>query len=164
MIRLVALDLDGTLLTSQNAVSPATQAAIIAGRGARHSCHHCHGTAALLRREAVAETLGLSLPLILHGGAVIQESATGTVQYEDLIPPETARAVLGVLLAHGHQPVLYESPAHGGRLFAGPATQTTARRAPTSKTGADAQWRIILYALTYAALAEQTNLLSIAAF
>lgn len=163
VIRLVALDLDGTLLTSQNTVSPATHAAIIqaVARGV-------HVTIATGRRlyaaRAVAETLGLSLPLILHGGAVIQESATGAVRYEDVIPPDTTRMVLDMLLAHGHQPVLYESPAHGGRLFAGPRE---ADNGPTHSYLEDRGGRAVadnLMRLAHTALAEQTHLLSIAAF
>jgi len=163
MIRLVALDLDGTLLTSQNTVSPQTRAAITeaVARG-------IHVTIATGRRlyaaRAVAETLGLSLPLILHGGAVIQESATGEVRYEDTIAPETARTVLDVLLAHGHQPVLYESPAHGGRLFTGPRE---ADNSPTRSYLEDRGGRAVADSLVrrdHATLAAQAHLLSIAAF
>ena len=118
-IRLIALDVDGTLLTSAGEVSPAVRAAIreAVARGV-------HVTLATGRRlyaaRAYAETLGFRLPLILHGGAVIQESSTGAVLYEDAIPPDVLREAVAISLTHGYQPVLLESPAHGGRLYTGP--------------------------------------------
>jgi Cof subfamily protein (haloacid dehalogenase superfamily) len=83
-----------------------------------------HVTLATGRRffaaRELAETLGLRLPLILHGGGVIQESATGAVLYEDAIPPRTLAEAVALCLGNGYQPVLLESPAHGGRLYTGP--------------------------------------------
>lgn len=118
-IRLIALDVDGTLLTSAGEVSPAVRAAI---RDA--AAQGVHVTLATGRRlyaaREIAESLGLRLPLILHGGAVIQESATGAVLYEDAIPPAVLREAVAISRAHTYQPVLLESPAHGGRLYTGP--------------------------------------------
>lgn len=162
MIRLVALDLDGTLLTSQNEVSPASRAAI-----ADAVTRGIHVTIATGRRlysaKVVAETLGLSLPLILHNGAIIQDSVTGAALYEDRIPPETAREVQRILLAHGQQPVVYESPTHGGRLFTGSAT---ADNAPTRYYLEDRGGKAVADALVrveYSALPSE-NILSLAVF
>lgn len=118
-IRLIALDVDGTLLTSAGEVSPAVHAAIreAVARGV-------HVTLATGRRlhtaREIAESLGLRLPLILLGGGVIQESSTGAVLYEDAIPPDVLREAVAISRVHGYQPVLLESPAHGGRLYTGP--------------------------------------------
>jgi len=162
MIRLVALDLDGTLLTSHNEVSPASRTAI-----ADAVARGIHVTIATGRRlyaaRAVAETLGLSLPLILHGGAIIQNSATGAALYEDRIPSDVVRTVRDILLAHGLQPVLYESPAHGGRLFTGPAT---ADNAPTRYYLEDRGGSAVADALVrveHSALPSE-NMLSLAVF
>jgi Cof subfamily protein (haloacid dehalogenase superfamily) len=118
-IRLIALDVDGTLLTSAGEVSPAVRGAIreVVARGV-------HVTLATGRRlyaaREYADALGFRLPLILHGGAVIQESSTGAVLYEDALPPDVLRETVAISLSHGFQPVLLESPAHGGRLYTGP--------------------------------------------
>jgi len=118
-IRLIALDIDGTLLTSAGEISPAVRAAIreAVARGV-------HVTLATGRRlyaaRVYAEMLGFHLPLILHGGAVIQESSTRAVLYEDAIPPDVLREAVSISRVHGYQPVLLESPAHGGRLYTGP--------------------------------------------
>lgn len=163
MIRLVALDMDGTLLTSQGDVSPAVRAAV--RRAVRMNVHVTIATGRrwYSAREAAA-LLALTLPLIVHNGALIQESATGAVQYEDVLPADTTRDTLSLLLAHGCQPVLYESPAHGGRLITGPRE---ADNTPTryyledrgGKAGADTVARV-----APAMLGEADTILSIAVF
>jgi Cof subfamily protein (haloacid dehalogenase superfamily) len=117
-IRLVALDVDGTLLDPREEVRPRVRAAIreaIAGG--------CLVTLATGRRfvgaSHIAEDLGLALPLILHGGAVVQNSATGAVIYQDPLEPDTVEALLRLLLP-GSPVAVYESPAFGGRVLSGP--------------------------------------------
>jgi len=117
-IRLIALDVDGTLLTSAGEVSPGVRAAI-----REAEARGVHVTLATGRRlhaaREIAESLGLRLPLILLGGGLIQESSTGAVLYEDAIPPNVLAEAVGIVHAHGYQPVLLESPAHGERLYTG---------------------------------------------
>ena len=156
-IRLIALDVDGTLLTSAGEVSPAVRAAIRAAveRGV-------HVTLATGRRlyaaRAYAEALGFRLPLILHGGAVIQESSTGTVLYEDTIPPDVLVQSVAIILAHGYQPVLLESPVHGGRLHTGPvaADNRATREYLTPRDG--------VTRTDHATLPALGNILSVATF
>src|SRR5947209_4555296 len=92
-IRLVALDVDGTLLTSAGEVSPAVRAAVRAA-----AARGVHVTLATGRRlyaaREYAELLGFRLPLILHGSAVIQESASGAVLYEDALPPDVLQEAI----------------------------------------------------------------------
>lgn len=118
-VRLIALDVDGTLLTSAGEISPVVRAAIRAA-----VAQGVHVTLATGRRlyaaREIAESLGLHLPLILLGGGVIQESSTGAVLYEDAIPPDVLAESVGIVRTHSYQPVLLESPAHGGRLYTGP--------------------------------------------
>jgi len=122
--RLVALDCDGTVVRPDGTISPrvveAVRAAVAAG---------CRVTLATGRRfpaaSRVAAALGLRAPLILHNGCVIQDSATAAVLYEDALDPDRLAPTVEHALAHGQQPVLYESPARGGRLFVGPAELDT---------------------------------------
>lgn len=71
-IRLVALDIDGTLLTTRKTITPRTRAAI-------HRVHHRGGRIVLVtgrRYPSAAQVradLGLRLPLILHNGALVIE-------------------------------------------------------------------------------------------
>lgn len=117
MIRLIALDVDGTLLDPTDVVRPRVRAAI------REAIDiGCLVTLATGRRfvgaRDIAIDLGLALPLILHGGAVIQDSATAAVIYQDPLAPETVEAVVRLFLGLDRQTVVYESPAFGGRLYA----------------------------------------------
>jgi hydroxymethylpyrimidine pyrophosphatase-like HAD family hydrolase len=118
-IRLIALDVDGTLLDPHEEVRPRVRAAI------REAIERgCLITLATGRRFAgashIAEDLGLALPLILHGGSVVQDSATGAVIYQDPIEPDAVEGLLRMLLPD-HPVAIYESPAFGGRVFTGPA-------------------------------------------
>jgi Cof subfamily protein (haloacid dehalogenase superfamily) len=110
-IRLVALDVDGTLLDPEEQVTPRVRAAVQAARDAG-----CIVTLATGRRfvgaREVALDLGLRLPLVLHGGAVVQDSESGAVIYQDPMPPETIAKVVETVVAHGQEPIVYESPAH----------------------------------------------------
>jgi hydroxymethylpyrimidine pyrophosphatase-like HAD family hydrolase len=117
-IRMVALDVDGTLLDPSEEVRPRVRGAIreAIDRG-------CLVTLATGRRFAgashIAEELGLALPLILHGGAVVQDSASGAVIYQDPLEPDTVAELLRLLLP-SLPVVVYECPGFGGRVLAGP--------------------------------------------
>jgi Cof subfamily protein (haloacid dehalogenase superfamily) len=92
-IRLIALDLDGTLLTEDHRLTPATEAAIAVARGQGY-----HITLATNRMEAsarlFAERLSLTEPIISYGGALMR-SLDGAPPLLDLrIGRETARAAL----------------------------------------------------------------------
>jgi hydroxymethylpyrimidine pyrophosphatase-like HAD family hydrolase len=115
---MVALDVDGTLLDPGEEIRPRVRAAI------REAIDGgCLVTLATGRRFAgashIAEDLGLALPLILHGGAVVQDSASGAVIYQDPLEPDTVDALLRLLLPD-NPVVVYESPAFGGRVLSGP--------------------------------------------
>lgn len=92
-IRLIALDLDGTLLAEDHRLSPATEAAIAEVRRRGYLV-----TLATNRMEAsarlFAERLELNQPIISYGGALLQ-GLDGSPPLLDLrIERETARAAL----------------------------------------------------------------------
>ncbi|HEV8633618.1 MAG TPA: HAD family hydrolase [Chloroflexota bacterium] len=74
----------------------------------------------LVTAQALAADLALRLPLILHSGAVIQDSASGAVIYQDAMEPDTVAGVVEAIGRHGFPPIVYESPANGGRLYTNP--------------------------------------------
>lgn len=118
-IRLIALDVDGTLLDPSEQITDRVREAIQAVREAG-----CLLTLATGRRLAsaqeIAADLELRLPLILHSGAVIQDSVGGAVIYQDAIEPETVAELVVAIGRRGLPPIVYESPANGGRVFTGP--------------------------------------------
>jgi Cof subfamily protein (haloacid dehalogenase superfamily) len=92
-IRLVALDIDGTLLTQDHRLTPATEAAVAAALSKGYRI-----TLATNRMEAsarlFAERLGLTEPIISYGGALLR-GPDGSHPLLDLrIERDTARAAL----------------------------------------------------------------------
>jgi Cof subfamily protein (haloacid dehalogenase superfamily) len=104
VIRLLALDIDGTLLRSDRTISPRTLEAIARARA--------HGVRLVLvtgRRypsaRRVAEGLGGVVPLVLHNGALVVED--GVVLRCRPLAREAARAAIAVGRAAGAEPVLH---------------------------------------------------------
>src|SRR5215467_9627243 len=103
-IRLIALDIDGTLLNPQFKISPADLAAL------RRT--HQRGIEVLLvtgRRHTfalpIAQQLGFDLWLISSNGAVTR-SLAGETFHCDLLPRETCRELVGVMREFRGQTVL----------------------------------------------------------
>ena len=111
-IRLVATDLDGTLLNSQRQVSEATRAALAAAaaRGVQFAVvtgRRVHSARPLL------EQIPCPLTLIASNGALIV-SPSGEVIHQNFLPREVARAALQLTPAHRPYAVLiFDCPGHG---------------------------------------------------
>ena len=103
-IRLIAVDIDGTLLNPQFQISPADLTAL---RNA-----HAEGIEVILvtgRRHAfalpIAQQLGFDLWLICSNGAVTR-SLSGETFHRDLLPQQTCRDLCGVMQEFRGQTVL----------------------------------------------------------
>jgi hypothetical protein len=111
--RLLALDIDGTLLTSGKGISPRTRAAVLAAREAG-----AHVVLVTGRRHPaarlVAEDLGGEIPLVLHNGALIVEAGV-VMRCRPLASAVAAEAVRAGRRA-GADPVLHCGHAGEGRL------------------------------------------------
>ncbi len=113
MVKLVAMDIDGTLLTSSRTISPATRIAIrqVLDRGVRivlvtgRSFSHA---------RPFAEELGLPTPLILHNGALVKDLA-GRVLQAHLLESETAREIIRRARRHQVDLICFEDPEGEGR-------------------------------------------------
>jgi len=123
--KLLALDVDGTLLTSRATVSPGTLSALDRARA--------HGMAVTLatgRRLAtawpLADQLGIALPLILQGGAQIVDAGTATVLYSNPLPSARVADLVRIAVAESVQPILYEDRAVAQHLLTGPAARDSA--------------------------------------
>ena len=113
-VRLVALDIDGTLLRSDKTISPRTRDAIDQARregvrlvlvtGRRHPS-----------ARRVAEDLGGGVPLVLHNGALVMEG--GSVLRCRPLPRAAARRAIHAGRAEGREPVLHCGAAGEGFLL-----------------------------------------------
>ena len=100
MYRLLALDLDGTLLTPQKTITPRTYEAIRQAVAAGMTLVIATGqTLDVLR--SVCANLPLKVPQIIYNGAVIADIQSGTVLYERLVPPEYILSTLELLHNNG---------------------------------------------------------------
>ena len=118
--RLLAIDIDGTLLDSQSQLRPRVRAALRRAieRGVRVLL--CTGRR---YRSAlpVAREAGLDLPLVCHSGALVKDTSTHTtLRSTSLTRPELS-ALLDALDAVGFTPLVYTDTFEQGRDFVVPA-------------------------------------------
>jgi hypothetical protein len=103
-IRLVALDIDGTLLRSDKSLAPRTRAAVDAARARGVRVVLVTGRRYPSARR-VAEDLGGEVPLILHNGALVV--AAGLVLRCRALPRAAACDAIATGRAAGFEPVVH---------------------------------------------------------
>ena len=99
-IRLIALDLDGTLLDSRGRLSARNRSAIEAARSRGARVALVTGRRFRDARPLALE-LGLDVPLISHNGALTKHARSLETVSAVLMPLEAARAVVRIGRAHG---------------------------------------------------------------
>jgi Cof subfamily protein (haloacid dehalogenase superfamily) len=114
-IRLIALDLDGTLLNSRGELSAGNRAAIEAARGRGVSVALVTGRRFRDARPVALE-LGLDVPVIAHNGALTKHARTLETVAAVLMPLEAARAVVRVGRAHGADALVSDDHVGQGTL------------------------------------------------
>lgn len=106
MYRLLALDIDGTLLDGSREMSDATVEAVhhAAGRGVRVTV--CTGRSLPSTREAVRH-LPLNAPYVLNNGAVIYDDPARRARYLRNLPNHLAMDAVRVFRCIGFHPIVY---------------------------------------------------------
>ena len=103
-IRLIAIDIDGTLLTPQREITPRTKAAIKAAQDAGIIV-----TLATARRyyntRPIADELGLAIPLILYDGGVTIQHPAGTLLQKHLLAANIGQQAVDIMRQYTVQPV-----------------------------------------------------------
>ncbi len=106
LIKLIAMDVDGTLFGDDLIVSPRNLAAIQAARA-----RGVHVTIATGRTfsatRALAATLGIDAPLICYQGAWVRDPANGTTLLHATVARPLATEVIGLARAAGQQCNVY---------------------------------------------------------
>ncbi|HLQ32996.1 MAG TPA: HAD family hydrolase [Chloroflexota bacterium] len=118
-IKAVAIDIDGTLVSPEQDVTPRVKRAVAQARE--------RGVIVMLatgRRfdsaQEFAQALDLDGPMIVSGGAMVCNAASGEIYYEDVLPQDGVAAAVDLLHGGGLQPLLRERWSLGHRLFTGP--------------------------------------------
>jgi Cof subfamily protein (haloacid dehalogenase superfamily) len=119
-IRLVALDIDGTLLRGDKTLSPRTRLAIDRARAVGVRLALVTGRRHPSARR-VAEDLGGEVPLVLHNGALVVED--GSVLRCRPLPRRAARRAIEAGRAAGAEPVLHCGAGGEGWLFVEASTR-----------------------------------------
>jgi Cof subfamily protein (haloacid dehalogenase superfamily) len=114
LIRLLALDIDGTLLTSAKSVSVRTRRALDAARARGVHLVLVTGRRHPAARKVV-ELLGGEIPLVLHNGALIVED--GRVLRCRPLPLEVALRAIALGREKGADPVVHLGHRAEGRLL-----------------------------------------------
>jgi 5-amino-6-(5-phospho-D-ribitylamino)uracil phosphatase len=116
LIKLLALDLDGTLLNSRGEIPEKNRDAIRSAES-----HGVLVTIATGRRfrdaRPVGLGLGLNAPLITHNGALLKYADTLETVHAELISTETCLEVLRVGKSYGGDPFVSADPRSAGRLL-----------------------------------------------
>lgn len=99
-IRLVALDLDGTLIGPDLVIRPRVRDAIVRARRAGAEITIITGRMFAAARP-FAETLGITGPIVCYQGAAVFDSSTGVTLRETPVKPDVTREVLEWAHAHG---------------------------------------------------------------
>jgi hydroxymethylpyrimidine pyrophosphatase-like HAD family hydrolase len=115
-LRVVALDLDGTLLTSDKRVTERSREGLsaVAARG-------MNVVLATGRNLATAQTVAATLPceatIIAHNGGLIARAGDGRVFRSYPLAPQAAYALCRLLRERGCAPLVYAAHDGGYRLF-----------------------------------------------
>lgn len=116
MIRLLSLDIDGTLLDSAGRLPPANRDAIARALDAGVEVALATGRRYDFARP-IFEALPGPLTLILSNGAVVK-NGEGTTAMRHLLPRETARHVLATTPAHrATAAIVFDRPREGQVVF-----------------------------------------------
>ncbi len=114
-IKLLAIDIDGTLLNPEGEITARTLAAVQAAQEAGIVV-----TLATARRyfntAEIADELGLVGPIILYDGAMIVRHPDAKVVYSRPLRADIAQEAVELLVRHGIQPVVHPDGGFGGGL------------------------------------------------
>lgn len=118
-IKMIVIDIDGTLLTPQKQVVPATIAAIRDAQKAGILI-----TLATARRygntSRIAQELGLTLPLITYDGALVIQHPEMKVLLMQPFNALVAQQAVNILVQHGIQPVVHHMNGTREEVWTGP--------------------------------------------
>jgi hypothetical protein len=116
-IKLLAVDIDGTLLDSKYKITSATREAISKAVRQGVIVTLVTGRRFLIARPFAVE-LGLTTPLILHNGALIKDVHTLEVWHYDPLEQPPARQVIELAREHEIDIICSDDPHGPGRLVA----------------------------------------------
>jgi 5-amino-6-(5-phospho-D-ribitylamino)uracil phosphatase len=104
--RMVAIDLDGTLLRKDGTIGERTRLALQAAVQRGISVVICTGRRFRSTLPILAE-LQLAVPVIVHGGLLIKDAGTHETLHHHYLPQDFSLELVKFLKAHGVPPIVY---------------------------------------------------------
>lgn len=114
--KLIAIDIDGTLLTTQRTITPRTSRAIDAAVAAGVCVVLCTGRS-LHSGHQIAEQVNRAAHLVFHSGALILERLNGPVLRAINMSRDLARTLVAFLKAEGYDPLVYDPVPESRHYF-----------------------------------------------
>ena len=118
-IRIIVIDIDGTLLTPESTITTHTLQAVQAAQKAGIVV-----TLATARRyyntATIAYELGLDSPLILYDGAILMQYPHPAILHKQLLPADIGQQAVDVLIRHNVQPVVHPFKDTEEEIWTGP--------------------------------------------
>jgi len=111
--RMVAIDLDGTLLHNDGTMGQRTSRALQAAVKQGIRVVICTGRRFRTTLPILAE-LQLAVPVIVHGGLLIKDASTYETLYHTYLPKDFSLEAMKFLKAHGITPIVYVDLFHQG--------------------------------------------------
>lgn len=114
--RLLAIDVDGTLVNSRNELTPDTREAL--ARAGRAGIHVVLATGRRYRRTLpLVEPLGIDVPLVTASGALVKDPLDHRTFFCAEFTPEILAKTLATIAGLGYDPVLCADTFHDGIDF-----------------------------------------------
>lgn len=103
--RVLAVDVDGTLVSQEEELTAATREALV--RAGKAGIHVVLATGRRYSRTLhLVEPLGIEVPLITASGALVKCPHTHTTLHCSVFPDDVIRQIVHVLVAEGYDPIL----------------------------------------------------------
>lgn len=109
--RILALDVDGTLLDRRGVLLPSTKAAVARAAAAGIRPVLCTGRR-YRRAWPIAAELGIDAPIVCNSGSVVKEPSDDRTLWRADLDADLAAAVLGLFAGRGHDVVAFNDRPH----------------------------------------------------
>lgn len=109
--RLLALDIDGTLLDSRGVLLPSTKAAVARAAAAGIRPVLCTGRR-YRRAWPIARELGIDAPIVCNSGSIVKEPADDSTIWRADLPPDLVADLLELFREHDQPVVAFNDRAH----------------------------------------------------
>ena len=119
-IKLLVIDIDGTLLDPHRQITPQTRAAVQAAQAANVIVTLATGRG-YSNSFQIANELGIAIPVITYDGALILHHPDRTIIHTHTLAADIAQQATDILVEHRIQPIIHRMNSAGEEIWTGHA-------------------------------------------